>query len=706
MFSYKLVLLMAESEKKYRRSIEANGKLFDKEISPEVLSYISSHKEEIETNIRNFKEGDEDEDVAKALFASRLMSRMGFTVEEKLEIWRDTGRNITIMMGVISKAVEPYMEDDLTREQKIDRVFAKEEKDMGVDPRDSMNMAEIELNDYLGMEKGQMRNGLVAGFLANRGGEVSPELRRRAITSLSNEKEEVERGVNGQMESNDKVNIENKPSKVTDDEFNLLFKECMNTIFFSTDKDLNVNKIIRSLSSEGGLWSSLKGGNIPLDFETRKRLEESGLEAWLGLRKTMDGWQSFKNADELTSKDIRNNAIFLSEEVLVKLNDMNNSPILGEKSNYSSVEYRNVGKEVSGAMKKLYDYFDGNGDPKKAVDHWGVIDYSLAQKAEIYDSLGINRYVGEAAFVALLSGLMLTGTKGSKLDTFRALLNTSSKRVGDYKVSPERDPFARMLVQEKTIKGKKPEINKAYVVELENDIKKILPNKLIPTGLSGGGKEALDRGDWLGWSVTNIKDQKPRSTDLLKQRALASNAMDIVDLTKAAMKGEATIDDLAKLKGKLYASFSAYKENGWVDKDGNIIEDFRVGDGDKKQDMANWVSKIMLSSSKTFLYTHSLLDYTNQKPLNMYELRNVASRIYSKDRSKGNNFIGLGSNAGKERREMKKFFRFTSGNVFKIVYGFLGSLPRWYMGSYLSNDQIKASSLSKGSRREWFLLGL
>lgn len=698
---------MAESENKYRKSIEANGKLFDKEITPEALSYISSHKDEIEKNIKNFKEESEGEDEDKARFASKLLSKMGFSADERVEMWRDTGRDLTIMMGVVSKIVEPYESGKLPKEERLEKIFASEEKESEKDPRDLMSKSEIELSDYLSMDKGEDRNDLVKGFLANRGGEISADLRRRAINSLS-EKSEGGQVIKTLGESGNKLNTETKPSRVTDDEFNVLLRECMNTVFFSPDTNMNTNSVIRSLSSDGGVWTSLKGSNVPLDYETRERLVNSGIEAWIGVRKTMDGWQTFKNADELTSKDIRNNAIFLSEEIISKLAGMNEVPLL-KGPDYLNSEKTNVGKEVSEAMKKLYDYFNGNGDPKNAKDHWGMIDYSLAQKAEIYDQLGINRYVGEAAFVTLLSGLMLVNSEGSKLDTFRALLNTSGKRVADYKVSPERDPFVRMLVQEKTINGKKPNVDKKYVSELEKDIKRMLPDKLIPTGLSGGGEDALNKGNWLDWAANNIEVGKragniiPRSTEVLKQRALASNAMDIIDLTKAAMKPDASIDDLAKLKGKLYAAFSAYKEYGWVDKDGNIVEDFRVGDGDNKQDMANWVSKIMLSSSKSFLYTHSLLDHTNQKPLNMYDLLNVAKKIYSKDKSKGYNFVGLGKNAYSERKDIKRFIKKLGKNVFKIVFRPSDKrIPKWYLGTYLSSDQRAVCLASERAKKNWF----
>lgn len=333
-----------------------------------------------------------------------------------------------------------------------------------------------------------------------------------AITNQEYEASKKE-NKNGENKQAEEKKDGKKVEMFSKEEEYLIIKRCYDLVFIGQARQPeDINKAI--LDAAGIVVRDLGRPKDPvLDPKLVERMNALGLENWIDMRNVFAHWAEFKGKEEVKENDLNSGmfmdvtteAFFANKEceIPAKL-DANGNLVNGE----DGLVKVDLGKEIGAAMKIIRHHFaDGLRDAKgrpQLVEYWRLIG-DQPEKANLYKSLNINKYIGETAFALLTSYQMLTDTSAE--DFMSMMVDQADTRAKKYKISEERDAFARMIVMLDMAKGKVPftrETGDAFFnrrKETIDALARLLPAQLIPTGLSGDGMAQLERGNWLKWRV-------------------------------------------------------------------------------------------------------------------------------------------------------------------------------------------------------------
>jgi hypothetical protein len=405
--------------------------------------------------------------------------------------------------------------------------------------------------------------------------------------------------------------------------------------------------------------------------------------------------------------------------------------------------------EVSDAMKKIRKHFAesmGTDGRPMLVEYWGMIG-DPTEKQRLYEELNINKYIGETAFTLLISYQMLTDSSAE--DIMGTMVRPPETKVRKYKVSEERDSFVRMMMVDEIAKGEEPftrlsgSERSIKMDEMAKKVAQIVPSQLIPTGFSGeftdevlteeeqrkyseAGAYHLDKGDWLKWRVdknlysanqynsaliaynqtlalgnvanpaelafleAKVKPATDQGTRLTQMRS----ALTILNTMKTIQAPESNIGNLEELKGKLYRHMTgSFGDNGWLKKrevDGVLTVPaafcFRDMNG-RLADMPlqEWISRAMMGMDKVFLYSHSIVDSENPKPLAMNVIAEYARQLFKSEVQSGKpTFFGMEKGTAVEhRKDMLKFIDKLWNRCYDLIYPIArdtnpNRYPKWW----------------------------
>lgn len=543
----------------------------------------------------------------------------------------------------------------------------------------------------------------------------------------------------------------------------LIVKKCFDSVFI--DGINNPTQIYNSFFGEVGFLQTELHRSKEISRATAVKIRELvdglGLGGWVNVKKTVGEWNNLANTEEVTPNTFKYD-LFLEDEVEdffardVKSSDGLREIKLPEIGADGKLEIIKVEMEsaVSDAMKRIRGFFEGSWKPDlvdptkeglyvenirdwKGQEYWGYVGAELALKADLYASLGINKYVGEAAFSMMLSHNMLTDT--SSLDIFLYQVDNSAKRRKSYGVSEERDSFVRMVVQQDLAQGREKTKNEV----IESWLAKNMPRHMIPTGLTGGGREKLmgsnyvkgvgyvdsdQEGHWLKWRVeTDMYSSSQRVTDMAKglpsrpatdptaRKEMMMNALKILTVIKEASKPEADVDKIEDLKSKVLKWTKAdLKDFGWSVQIGEgptkrviVNKEFCLEDDSGRaveMDAEDLSSRILLSTSEMFLFTHSMADKENPKPWELHVLASKAAELVRYDPQSGNGtYVGLSNNKQNNDNERKSYVSFVD-RLWKSCIELVQSSkpPRWYeTGIPYSNDFKTFLYRQRGLTQAW-----
>ncbi|EKD53293.1 MAG: hypothetical protein ACD_61C00079G0003 [uncultured bacterium] len=284
---------------------------------------------------------------------------------------------------------------------------------------------------------------------------------------------------------------------------------CLEGVF---DRGANGEKAItQGLFGETGYLFTELG--IPQDKLSlvRERVneiaKELGLDNFISIRNVVTEWNGLNKLEDITSSGLRSGLFVPKYTEDWFEGDYDKQ---GNRQGERWVTLPEIGRvnmqvEVSKAMLALKNFFDSN-------DYWeGYVGVAQEKKNQLYESLGINKYIGEVAFGMAMSNLIFTDTKGTSLDPFLLMIHGESKRRKMREVDIDREKTVQAFFQYRmATTGKKPSMD-----EVEVWLSEHYPSHLIPTGLSGGGLRALERGEWLQWRVQeNLYSGAQRSIEV------------------------------------------------------------------------------------------------------------------------------------------------------------------------------------------------
>lgn len=521
--------------------------------------------------------------------------------------------------------------------------------------------------------------------------------------------------------------IFSKEFKLSEDEENTIRQYCLDSVF-----DRNANNAMSVYSSffgpQGYLHTDM-GKTIEEVDLFRERIkeisDELGLDNWISVRNVVGEWSVLKKVEEITAGTLKE-GLFVpeyTERFFAGIVDPLTNKVVEERMiTLPDGREVDIQAEVSGAMKKLREFFE-------TTDYYAYVGSGMDIKSKLYKELGINKYVGEVGFSLLLSHLMLTDCKKTSTDPFMSMVVGGEKRIYNYSaIEEDKDTFIRMGVQSlkargvaiidssnKLIPGVKDSLNKW--------ISKSLPSKLIPTGLSGDGRENLNDGNWLKWRVDNTFTKAERATTLSRvsentpveiandtetRLVEMQSALKILDALKEVVKPESDISSLGKLKGTLLAHVKGtLKGAGWTNGDNINLEFDYVSNGSRPVSLDEWATCAMLTACKAFLYTHSVADHLNRKPWTKFVLAENARIILSqKVQSEKDAYLGFDPAVRQSYR--KSFVGYVDTlwsqvhQIFEITQNRnkLSKLPKWYKsGAGISDEIIKAAIDSQDSKQ-------
>ncbi len=554
---------------------------------------------------------------------------------------------------------------------------------------------------------------------------------------------------------NDPGVVKNEDDKKKDRDFTeeeelAIIQNCLDQVFVEGKRSLyEIKKAL--LGGEGFIAVNLKHGEeVPLDNELLEKIAALGLDHWARVRDTVGRWAELKNTEEIKPSTL-SSGMFLdqgSEKALA--NGRCYLPYKNEETGKMELREVDLGTEISKAMKIMREWFEGsineNGestDPDRRIprEYWYLVGADLATKEEFYSKLKLNRYIGEAAFSLMLSYQMLTDT--STEDFMLMMVQQAKSRPNKYKINEERDPFCRMLVQEDMVKGEKPftlfsgEEWKRRKAILENRLAKMLPSQLIPTGLSLGerdqslgmseGEIHLRAGDWLKWRANEnmftraqyegaSKEDKKPATDQDTRLAMMQSALVVLMLIKEVQNPNSDIDKYNEMTGRLYSHVNAsFRDAGWLiikGVDTFVPADFSpLNENGEKEDMElrEWVSRTMLTCGEMFMYTHSIADHKNPKPLDMWSFSQNAERILMfEPQSEKGSFIGMSERKRiPHRQEFIAYVDKLWDNCWEVIDAVNGKrkpdqYPKWILSGVSARQNVEdAAKKSSGSLSLW-----
>ncbi len=430
-------------------------------------------------------------------------------------------------------------------------------------------------------------------------------------------------------------------------------------------------------------------------LEVTQIIDKLEIDNWIAVRENIKSWNGLANKEEVTPS-VLTESLFLPDEVESFFAQDLSSPDgkrycqIPEPHPDGRIEILNVEMEsaVSDAMKRIKGFFDGTWAPNpvdlagpgvsgngERSEYWGYVGADVVQKAALYKSLGINKYVGEVAFSTLLSHNMLTETSSD--DIFLMMVDSATKRPGNYRVNEARDPFVRMRVQEVRSSGGSMPTKE----ELSNWVAKKLPRHMIPTGLTGNGRAALSSGHWLQWRVNEdmysysnritdvaagVVDAKP-ATDPAARLVLMRDALDVLMAIKEVANPTSDLDKLEGIMSKVLKWARADLAGvGWAKAEPGgrkiINKEFCLEDENgntSDTESFDWGGKIMLTLAEAFLYTHSFADRENKKPWDLDTFGEKAKEILSLEvQSEKGTYIGLSLNKENKISEKVEYIKF------------------------------------------------
>jgi len=547
--------------------------------------------------------------------------------------------------------------------------------------------------------------------------------------------------------------IEKKERNFTPEEEKKIIEFCMDTVLENPGiKDMQaINKAL--LGGEGFIAVNLKNGEeVPLDAELLKKIESLGLYNWMRVRDTVGRWEYLKelNGDEFKPSSL-NDQMFLDKGTEKSMaNSKCKLPFTDKNTGRVTLKEVDLGLEISKAMKTMREWFEGsideNGNPvapenRKLREYWYLIGAESDTKKDFFAERGINRYIGEAALAELLSYQMLTDT--SMEDFMLMMVQEAISRPTKYKVNEANDPFGRMLAQGDLVAGEKPftvfsdSEFKTRRKEMELRLAKMLPSQLIPTGLTLGewdpttgmseGEKHLREGDWMKWRA-NVNlftraqyegaspENKRPATDQDTRLAMMRSALVVLQLIKEVQNPGSDIDKFNEMTGRVYAHANAsYRDTGWLIKKGN---DFYMpasvsplNERGEKADMEvkEWVSRLMLTCAEMFVYTHSIADHKNPKPLDMWTLSQFAERVLmSEVQSEKGAFIGMSEQSrDAHRREYVEHVDRIWKNSWEVIDAVNSKktpdkFPKWFISGVSPRQSlVEACKSSAGSLSQW-----
>lgn len=543
----------------------------------------------------------------------------------------------------------------------------------------------------------------------------------------------------------------------------MIVKKCFDSIFI--DGINNPTQIYNSFFGEVGFLQTELHRSKEISRATAVKIRELvdglGLGGWVNVKNTVGAWNSLANTEEVTPNTFKYD-LFLEDEVEDffardhKSSDGLRKIKLPEIGLDGKLELKEIEMEsaVSDAMKRLRGFFEGSWKPdlddptKKGVyiknkenwkgqEYWGYVGAELALKADLYKSLGINKYVGEAAFSMMLSHNMLTDT--SSLDIFLYQVDNSAKRRKSYGVSEERDPFVREKYQEELALGHDKPKNEV----VENWLAQNMPRHMIPTGLTGDGRTMLmgsefikgkgysksnKPGHWLKWRVEDdMYSSSQRVTDMAKglpsrpatdptaRKEMMMNALKILTVIKEASKPDSDVDKIEDLKSKVLKWTKAdLKDFGWSTQIGEgptkrviVNREFCLEDNSGnvvEMDAEDLSSRILKATSEMFLFTHSMADRENPKPWELHVLASKAAELVRYDPQSGNGtYIGLSNNLENNNNERNSYTRYVDklwNSCVELVKS--STPPSWYQtGIPYSNDFKTFLYKQRGLTQAW-----
>ena len=389
----------------------------------------------------------------------------------------------------------------------------------------------------------------------------------------------------------------------------------------------------------------------------------------------MGEWAGLEGVDEITAGTLKE-GLFVSSFALDSFGKMKDMLFLKKTDNsvtnyFETEEVPDIGSEISRAMNVLIDYF-GKPSPENKLklqnDYWKFMTAELRVRSDLYEKLGLNRYYGEAGFAFLLSNFMMA-QQGVGLDAFRGLVKPPETEGRGYEIEgvDEKDQGSRL-----------------------KRVREFMPYRLIPTGLDGGGEEALRSNRWIEWRnqtyqsqtererrVNEIKEkfdleklegeelvlakekmkaeikEIPSAIDVKTMLTILRNAIDVRNAQKAVLAPDAGIDKLVAFKGKLFVHITNLTDAGYALDSVNFEKDPEVNN-------RTWVSRYVSGLAKIWLFGRSLADTEtrNGKPWTMYEFINRARDIFvAQAQAQKEKFIGLDDPDKPESKERNKKHR-------------------------------------------------
>lgn len=545
------------------------------------------------------------------------------------------------------------------------------------------------------------------------------------------------------VENRSVEHVDNNERGFTEEEQILIIQNCFDQVFqYGKNNSYEVKKAL--LGGEGYIAVNItEGQEKPLDRELLKKIDELGLDNWIAMKNMVQYWSSFKDVDEIKPSSLTIKLFMDENTEKFFANSISILPFINRLTGETELKEVNLGDEIGMAMKKLRGYFEGSLDfegnsisedrQKGPIEYWRLIGADLAEKEKLYTDLGLNRYIGEAAFSLLLSYQMLTDTSAD--DYLSMMVQQSKSRIKKYTVSEDRDAFVRMLVQSDIAEKKLPfvaysgEELKMKKREMEERLSKLLPNQLVPTGLSGEGRAHLMAGNWLKWRVnqnlftrTQLDTAKARNgevrpaTDQGTRLDMMRTALTMLTLIKEVQDPSSDVTKLASLTGRLYSHMkSSFGDANWLIKNGDnlmVPAAFSLKDKDgqlRDMELREWVSRTMLGVDETFLYTHSIVDHKNTKPWDMWTFAKSAEQLFRMEVQSGKgSFVGMSKDKLVEhRRELMKFTDRLWNNSFDLIDKLRSQAnpsryPAWYrQGTSAMEGAFEAAQKSGGALSVW-----
>lgn len=283
---------------------------------------------------------------------------------------------------------------------------------------------------------------------------------------------------------------------------------CLEEVF---DRNANAAQdIYNRLTGPNGFLQTTLDKTPEQEMALRKKAREIvdslGLDNFISMRKVGAEWDRLKQqVEDITSSSLKS-SLFVPQ-----LTEMWFAGVYvdGDRKEERMVNIPGKGKvnievEVSSAMLQLKNFFDN-------VEYWDYVGVAAEKKIKLFEQLNINRYVGEVAFNMAMSNLIFTETRGTGLDPFLLMTFGDIKRRKARDVAVDREltgmAYAQRIMADE---GRTPNND-----EIEEWLLHNFPSRLVPTGLSRGGRSALEEGNWLYWRVEeNLFPAAQRAMDV------------------------------------------------------------------------------------------------------------------------------------------------------------------------------------------------